>query len=261
MLNYDESNSRWSRTPNRMGGSLAQYGMNYPSPFFDVAHTYLPETVKQMFVWCRFFALTTPLISATVTKLSEYPITDVIVEDDNENIADHWTRFFEDNLRLRPFLVDIGMYFHTYGNAIISLYYPSVKFLKCKKCGNSEPIKKVEYKFQDFRFILNCKKCRSNQESEVYEVYIRSPDMIKPIIWNPEDIDIKSNPITGEHTYYYSVPSWLRNDIMLGKPSIIESIPQLFLDAVKQQKSIILARDNIYHFKRSSILNSGRDRG
>lgn len=55
---------RFAQTRGRIHGSPVQ-GVNYPSPFFDIAHTYLPVTVKQLFRWCRYYFLTNPLINAT----------------------------------------------------------------------------------------------------------------------------------------------------------------------------------------------------
>ena len=52
---------RFSQTRGRVQGSLTQ-GVNYPSPFFDVAHTYLPTTVKQLFRYCRYYFMTNPLL-------------------------------------------------------------------------------------------------------------------------------------------------------------------------------------------------------
>ena len=69
------------------GGGLG--GVNYPNPFFDIAHTYLP-TVKELFKYCRYYFLTSPLINATVFKLSEYPITDLIIDHEDDSVKKRW---------------------------------------------------------------------------------------------------------------------------------------------------------------------------
>jgi hypothetical protein len=45
--------SRFTTTRGRIQGGLTTHGINYPHPFFDIAHTYYPTTVKQLFKWCR----------------------------------------------------------------------------------------------------------------------------------------------------------------------------------------------------------------
>src|SRR3972149_6503936 len=70
------------------GGGVS--GVNYPSPFFDVAHTYLPTTIKQLFKFCKYYFLTNPLINAIVMKLSEYPVMDIDADQGGQGLErDH----------------------------------------------------------------------------------------------------------------------------------------------------------------------------
>ena len=151
---------RFSQTRGRMQGG-SNTGVNYPSPFFDVAHTYLPTTVKQMFRWCRYYFLTNPLINATVFKLSEYPVTDIIIDHPNADMVKKWSEYFQDHLRYRAFQVEVGLDYHCYGNAFISIGYPFKKFLKCTGCGHSAPADKIRanWVFTNYNFRLTCPKC------------------------------------------------------------------------------------------------------
>src|SRR3989304_1619935 len=99
------------QTRGRVQGSPAN-GVNYPSPFFDVAHTYLPNTVKQLFRWCRYYFLTNPLINATVFKLSEYPVTDIIIDHPESRVRRRWEEYFQDHLRFRAMQVEFGLDHH-----------------------------------------------------------------------------------------------------------------------------------------------------
>ena len=98
---------RFAQTRGRIQGSAVS-GVNYPSPFFDIAHTYMPVTVKNLLKWCRYYFLVNPLINATVFKLSEYPITDVIVDHASENVKRQWMDYLQDHLRYRGFQVEVG---------------------------------------------------------------------------------------------------------------------------------------------------------
>lgn len=100
--------SRFAQTRGRMGNGLNQ-GVNYPSPFFDIAHTYLPVTVKAMFRWCRYYFMTNPIINATVFKLSEYPITEILIEHPEPRVARRWKEYFEDHLNYRAFQIECGL--------------------------------------------------------------------------------------------------------------------------------------------------------
>ena len=49
------------------------------------------------------------------------------------------------------------------------------------------------------------------------------------------------------------------NDIIIGKKSTVETVPQLFIDALRLKKAVVFSKDNIYHFKRPTL--AGKDRG
>ena len=126
--------ARFARTKGRVGGAYGK-GINYPSPFLDIAHTYLPTTVKQMFQWCRYYFLVHPLINTVVFKLSQYPITDLVYNTDDPHQKEHWTMVMEDILHYRSFQEEIGLDYNVYGNALVSVFFPFRKMLVCKNCG------------------------------------------------------------------------------------------------------------------------------
>lgn len=254
----DSSALRFSRTRGRTGGA-ADYGLQYPSPFFDIGHTYLPATVKQMFRWCRYYFLVNPLINAVVSKMSEYPITDIILDSDRPDLKNNWYGFLNNQLHYRAFQIELGLDFWAYGNALISIYYPFVKMLRCKSCGHEKPAADSAYRFLNFEFHWACEKCDTHAVAQVRDHYIKAPKGIRLLRWNPEDVDIRYNDISGEYEYYYSIPVQLKNDIIIGKKSTVETSPQLFIDALKLKKSVVFSRDNLYHFKRPTL--AGKDRG
>jgi len=262
MFDYNRAPStRPSIAPGRIQGGQKLQGVNYPSPFFDVAHTYLPTTIKQMFRWCRYYYLTNPLIAATVNKMAEYPITDILVDEDNKGLKDKWEDFFEDTIQLRPFLIEAGLFYMNYGNAMISISHPFVKWLTCRHCGHKVQAKKARFQFRETKFYLTCEQCGSSGDATAFDQYLRTPSRMKLILWNPEDIEVRYNELTGESTYYYTVPQKTKNEITLGKRDVVTEVPQVFIDSVKSKKAVIISHDNIFHLRRPSILTGKRDRG
>lgn len=256
------SGFRFSQTRGRMQGSGTQ-GVNYPSPFFDVAHTYLPTTVKSMFRWCRYYFLTNPLINSVVFKLAEYPITDLIIDHENNSVRDRWTDYFQDHLRYRAFQVEVGLDYFTYGNAFVSLGYPFKKHLSCTTCKWSGPADKhrANWQFTNYNFRMTCPRCGTIGDAAVKDVYFRNPSGIKLIRWNPEDIEITYNDITGEYTYFYTIPATVRNDIVIGKKDVLEQIPQVFIAALREQKGIVFSKDNLFHLRRPTVATQDRGWG
>mgnify|MGYP003148445655 CR=1 FL=1 len=233
----------------------------YPSPFFDVAQNYLPKTIKETFDWCLYYQLTNPLINAVTSKLATYPITDLIYEDDNEGVVDLYKQIFERQFLLRQFLVEVNLDRYTYGNAFVSISFPFKKVLSCKECKAEWEAKDVKYKWKDFQFHIDCEHCSHSGVAKVKDEPIKSSTQIRLIRWNPKNITIRHNEITGKSEYYYSMPRHLKNDIMLGKPSMIESVPQVFISAIKKKKSILLEGSKLFHSKRASISRDPSDSG
>ena len=233
----------------------------YPSPFFDVAQNYIPKTIKGCFDWCSYYQLTNPLISSITNKLATYPITDLIYEDDNKGITESYKHLFEDTFLMRQFLIETNLDRYTYGNSFTSVSFPFKKVLICKNCGADYDVRNSKYKWKGFNFHIDCQSCGAGGPAKVKDEPLRSASKIKLIRWNPKSITIKNNEVTANKLYYYTMPQHLKNDIMLGKPEVIETIPQAFIEAVRKKKAILLETDKLFHSKRPSISREPADNG
>jgi hypothetical protein len=226
----------------------------YPSPFFDMGHTYLPKSLGELFRWCKYYFLTNPVIHAIITKLATYPITDLVIEEEDKDLRQMWEDFLQNVLHYRQFQLDVGLDYHCYGNAFISIVFPFTKAITCLKCNHKEPIKQADYKFQEFEFILKaCNNCGQSGKAKVEDNYIKVGREIRLIRWNPEHMEVEVNKITGEAVYYFRPPNTFYNDLLVGRPHIVEKTPQLFIDAAKNKKAVSVAADKLFHLKRSSI--------
>jgi hypothetical protein len=259
MLDYAQR-GRDYRTIGRIEGGTAA-GVTYPSPFFDIAHTYLPPSIRQLFRWCRYYFLTNPYVAATVMKMAEYPITDFVIDARDKAVKEKWEAIFEEDLELRPRCIDIGLFFNCYGNAPISLYTPTQKWLTCTSCRHTVPVHKAKYRFRSYKFWMTCEKCGQSGDATVSESPLKTTKGMRLVIWNPEDVEMRHDPISGRSVYYYALPAHTRNQILLGDRAVIENIPQLFIDSVKREKALILNGANVFHMKRPSIFTDDRDRG
>jgi ssDNA-binding Zn-finger/Zn-ribbon topoisomerase 1 len=241
------------------GGAVG--GVNYPSPFFDVAHTYLPTTIKQLFKFCRYYTLTNALINAIVMKLSEYPITDIEVDHEDAKVTELWKDYLQNTARIRPFQIECGLDYNAYGNSLTSLSFPFQKYLTCPSCKFTEQAKKIRnhwlYTSNEFR--LSCPRCHSTGAATPQDWYYRDASSIRPVRWNVEDVEINYNEITGETTHFYTIPAPIRADITLGKKDVVEGMPQIFLQAIRQQKGVVFSKSNLFHLRRATL--AGQDRG
>ena len=230
------------------------FGIRYPSPFFDVAQQFLPENVHQLHLWCRYYFLTNPIINVAISKMAEYPVTPLIFDTEDQKLLELY-QSLESHLNLRQFQVETGLDYFCYGISLTSLYYPLEKFLICKGCKTFHRAKKSRglYKWRNMRFHLRCPKCNFEDYAEERDVYIRSARDISLVRWNPENIEIKYNEITGKSLYYYKIPKGIANDVRLGDPETIETLPIAFLDAVRKNRALLFRDDNLHVLKRPTI--------
>lgn len=234
-------------------GSSNPSQLLYPDPFFDIGSTYLPNNIKELFKWCKYYVLINPVLNAIVTKLASYSVTDIVINEANEKIKNRWGEFLNDQLHFQSFQINIGLDYEGYGNGLASIHFPFIKMLQCPTCKKWETIHSADYRFENFQFKLHCKHCGSYGKPQVHDRYIRAPNKIKLIRWNPEHIDIDINSYTGDRIYYFTPPRDFYNDVISGRKLIIQNSPQVFLDAARDRRSIIISNENMYHLERSSI--------
>jgi hypothetical protein len=226
----------------------------YSNPFFDLSQQYMPPTIKELFKWCTFYYYNSPLIGSTITKISRYPITDIIIEDENEQSRQLWLNFLNDNLAIKEKLMEVNLDYHVYGNAFVSLFFPFNRFLVCNACKKSTPISQADWDFKgiQFKFSLKC-SCGHEGAATIKDVPYKDKKNIRVTRWNPENIQIKHNEYTGKTVYLYTVPKKLKTAIHNGDKDIVCDLPEIIIDAARESKMIKLNNDNFYHLKRPTL--------
>jgi len=242
------------------GGSITtardrRRGTVYPSPFFDIAQTYMPPTVKELFRWCQYFFYKDPMIGSVVTKIAEYPVTNFIYNAEEKHVREGWKNVLEDTLNLKPFLIEIGLDYFCYGNAFVSINLPFVRWIRCPKCDSLHKLadERLKYKFTNFEFHLQCPSCTEQVVGKIVDRPIRDQTGINFVRWDPKNIDIHYNPITGKSKYRYKIPNKIRKAIQGGVREVLVDIPEVFLMALKKRRDIALSDQNLFHFKRPTL--------
>lgn len=233
---------------NSRGGRV----IKYPDPFFDIANNFIPANIKPLFKYCRGFFFTNSFLRNVITKLTEYPITDILYDADiEESIKKKYDVVLKDKLKIKSTLIEIGLDYFTMGNTFVSLSMPIKRFLTCTVCKESHTFEQINYKFRNYTFYaVKCPSCGAyNAEMIPHDEIIKSVDSLKIIRWAPDNINIDYNPVTGNSVYYYTIPGKIKNMILSGKKAILKDIPLTFLQALKNNKKIELDQKNFYHMK------------
>ena len=232
----------------------------YPSPFFDISSNYIPKTVKETFEWCYRYQKTNPIVNTITTKLATYSITDLMYNSDSPGLEANVKEMFENQMLIKAYLASVNLDRYTYGNGFSSVRFPLRKMLHCPKCQAIQSQKETKrYTWKNFQVNYVCKSCKNNVIAKVTDEYVKSAREIKLIRWSPKNITIRHIEATGKEEFFYSIPKSLRNAIIIGKPDVIEEIPQAYIDAVRDSKMLRL--DRVFHSKRITPSSDDGDSG
>lgn len=230
-------------------------GTVYPSPFFDIAQTYMPPTIKELFRWCAYFFYKDAMIGSTVTKIAEYPVTNLIYNANQRHVREGWKNILEDVLNIKPFLIEIGLDYFCYGNAMVSMNFPFVRWIQCNHCKSMYKLadRSFKYSFQNYEFRFECASCGQHAIGKIIDRPVRDRTGINFVRWDPRNIDIHYNPITGKSKYRYKVPNKIKKAIQQGTRDILVDIPEVFIQALKKRRDVALSNQNLFHFKRPTL--------
>ena len=238
--------------------SFSRGSIRYDSPFLDMTSTFIPKTIKGILKFIAAYVVSDGLLSQCITKMSEYPITDLIYKDeDHSSLKDDetikkWKLILEGSMNIIRALKQAGMDYHAYGNSIISINYPFKRMLICPKCKQKHTSDGLKVRFQNFKFMAKCPKteCGYEGEMEAYDLNTKEISKLSVVHWDLLYMDIKYNSITGDHFYYYTIPADIQFAIRRGDMDIINGTRLEIIKAVKLRKQLKIMADNVFHWKR-----------
>lgn len=231
--------------------SLFRSNSSHPNPMFDFLTGFVPRRLRDLFIWMEYLYYNSAQIFAALKKFSEYPITDIKYTTTNNAHKERIKNLHSRQLKMKNVLIQCGRDRWIYGNSFVSVYQPFVRFLKCPTCSTTTNIEHVDYKFdiKGLKFKYVCKECGKPVTGEVTDKRLTDPTKINVIRWDPKQMDINYNPITGQSVYYYSVPKDMVDKIRKGDKHILNTTPMSFLKAVSKKKQYKFAPGQVYHMK------------
>ena len=229
----------------------SRYTRLYNNPHFDYLSEMLPKDIKQLFQWCEVVYNSMPVIANGVRKLINYPITDFSFNSSSEEIRKQ-TRDVTKRLRLKSILLEFGNDYYTYGNVFRTVYLPFRRFLRCSTCGTEVAIENAEFKVQKKSINLKCPQCRAWRQSEITDRPTHDVDNIRVVRWDPKQIELSSNPITGGVNYFYELPKKFIKGVQDGEITVFRDTPKVFIDAALEGRNVRMG-SNFYHARTSGL--------
>lgn len=226
----------------------------YEDPFLDIASQRLPKSWRKLQELCQIYGMTHPQMAPVVWRLSEYPITS-IVYDGNEEQKRQTKEFLEVQESILDRCIEFGLDYNSGGNCFVTVQFPFIRFYICTKCNSSFQSKDIDYKYMAGKFSGLCKTCKSVENLKPVDQYLKRMKGITIVRLEPMQMTLKYNKITGKCFYYYDIPADLKNQIRSGDKDIIDSTPLEYLKCATNNTKMKL--DRVFHFKRPTL--SGRD--
>lgn len=245
-----------AKRTSRQGMDLER--VKYPHPSLDMTSTYLPQNMKEMLVYVAGVALTDPLISQCISKMSEYPITDLMYgsgdnsEFTEDELKEKWKLILEEGIDIRSAMKQCGMDYHAYGISIVSVNYPFRRLLKCPKCDDVHTQDNKHVKFKNWKFESKCECGHAGNDFIVKDILDRSFKKISLNHWDLMLMDIKFNSVSGHHFFYYSIPGHVKNALESGDMDFVKTSRMEVIEAAKSGKKVKLAEDNLFFMKRQA---------
>lgn len=231
-----------------------QNGGTHSNPYYTFSQLYSPKRLKELFKMCEYLFYQSPQIFAALRKFGEYPITEVTYETTNESLKRQHKDLLERVIRVREFLLKCSLDKWIYGNAFITMYQPFVRYLKCPSCSALTNIKHLKYKFnvKGLTFTYSCDCCHKEvvaKEKDIQDRKLMLSRSINFIRWDPKNMEIDHNAMTGESVYYYKIPQSDVEKVNRGHKTFIDTLPIGFLKAIQKSKPFKFADGAIFHMK------------
>lgn len=234
---------------------LAQSVMNSgqtPNPWFTLANTFIPRNLHDVIRWSRYITIHSPTTTEVIRKLCTYPITNFLTDSDSKEIRNKYEKIF-DSFKLKQTLQDIGFDYYTLGNVFVSIYFPIVRMLTCPGCKIDYAAKKAEFlTFKNYMFEGTCPNCGYKGIFQRKDTKSQSIADMNIIRWNPENIAVANNPITGECEYYYKIPNETKKKVQSGDRLFVNTVPWGFIEAIRNNQDFKFDVNNIYHLRNLS---------
>lgn len=230
---------------------LSTRGLQHPNPLFDFLTTFVPRRLKTLFQYCEYLYYNSPQIFAALNKFAIYPVTEFVYETDNDVLKRNYKNLFESVLNLKSMLIRTGIDRHVYGNSFTSIFFPFQRFLRCSVCNTPHNIQHVRYQFKikGLQFRMTCPHCKNRAIAKVEDKKVKLASGINIIRWDPKQMDVETNPITGQSEYYYEIPHNIRERVQRGDTTLVSTMPMPFLETIAEKKIFKFAPRQIYHMK------------
>jgi hypothetical protein len=231
---------------------------------FDPLSFYVPDDMHSILVMSQYYYLTNHIISSIIYKMSEYPVTEIQFNTDNDKVKEKYKEIFNE-IGVKEKLIEYGLNYNTYGNVFTTILPPFKNIFINKDDQND--ILDLKYHYENTHkkrevpnweikgeeLLIYSEKHKKKVPVQIKQQTINDASGFKMIFWNPLNIRINYNSFTDEKVYYYKIEKEEKKKIK-EEIDFLKHTPTWMLDAIiKNYDELKLNSKNLLHTKYPSI--------
>jgi hypothetical protein len=213
---------------------------------------YEPRTHAELLEYCNYYAKYSGPIHTTIRKLAAYPVTELSFSGKDDQSGEQYARVAR-AVKLRAHQVGHNQDRYAYGLAVTVARRKFKKHLVCSNCNARKPITEVRYSWRGYQFHLDCQECNTLGVAQPVDVQQLGEGSVRFVRLNPRHIITRKDPYTGDGSYFFKLPDKLRRQIQSGIKSVIQSVPNVYLNAARHKRLILLRPEHVFVSERTSI--------
>jgi len=227
-----------------------RFAETFPDPFLDYSSTQMPRSLYDVMRWAEFVWISWGIYRTAAQRVVRYFLTKVEIHDASDNEKEKYEETLEE-MGVVGELARAGDNFMTYGNEVISLQVPFRRHLRCQACQSEYPIKRVEWKWDNWGFHGTCpnEKCKHKGEFKRVDRTSVAEDKIKLKHWNVHEIRTIHNEVTDRTEYMWEIPERVKSFIKKGNRFYLEDTPWEVVEAVKKNEMFRFNQGVLFHMK------------
>lgn len=246
-------------------------GKSFSSPWFDYATLAFPQNFRNALELCEYIFHANSTYSRAQKRIVSYFLTNIDVVPTDEDHAlgrderDKWQTILDDAEVLAKIEL-LNCDRACYGNAFASLLVPfrrhlistaSGKMLAFSEMAQNPRAFNLAYDAGKNKFMATDPSCEKRCEWLPKDFPL---DTIRLKLWSPREIEIISDPYTGDCQYLWKIPEDYKREVRRGNMHILERAPIEVLKAVQHNHYFQFSPDALFHMKEptlSGVLNRG----
>lgn len=197
---------------------------------------------------CERLIRNSPLLERAYRRVIAFLVTKITIRDCADEEKKRYQEFLYERVRIISALHAAAYDYLSLGNSFCSLQTPFTRYLMCKACKMYQaPLEKVDYKFDSFKFLAKCPKCRKHGEWHRYEIYNQDQKKMQVRRWSPHEMEIKIVETTDERIYFWKLNETIKAQIKKGDPDYLKATPWVEVECVRDNSWLRFNAGQILH--------------